>query len=275
MPLQFRHATPRKPKSILCDVYLGSLYIMSDPKPASTGTDADMEQFQEIPAGAEALHDELVSGPPPKEFLATDEIKQLVDLAHDGDGEALNQLFERYHDIMLQYARRQIGTKLGWKEDPDDLAQTTFREAARDFKGYVYRGEGSFLRWLSRILQNKVRDKAEFYAAGKRDMSRERSLEGSTDDNDDKPAFLAPSEDLSVTRQVQRSEEYRILREAINELKPDHRRALTLVVFQGMTLREAGDEMGGRSEDAIRMMIRRAEKSLGEITKSRLEEEEE
>jgi|FLOH01.1.fsa_nt_gi RNA polymerase sigma-70 factor, ECF subfamily len=245
---------------------------MSDQIPASTDEDGEKRNFLEVSGDADALRDELEAGPPPQEFLATDEIKELVELAHGGDGEALNQLFERYHDIMIQYARRQIGTKLGWKEDPDDLAQTTFREAARDFKGYVYRGEGSFLRWLSRILQNKVRDKAEFYSASKRDISRERSLDGTTSD-EDKPVFLAPSADLSVTRQVQRSEEYRILREAIEELKPDHRQALTLVVFQGMTLREAGEKMGGRSEDAIRMMIRRAEKSLGEITRSRLEEE--
>ena len=239
----------------------------------STNQDVPSTPPEDITPETQALQQELESGPPPEEFLADTEIKQLVDLAHDGDAEALNTLFERYHDIMIQYARRQIGTRLGWKEGPDDLAQTTFREAARDFKGYVYQGEGSFLRWLSRILQNKIRDKAEFYAAGKRDISRERSLDGAPDDSDEKPIFLAPSEDLSVTRQVQRSEEYRILREAIDELKPEHRQALTLVVFQGLTLGEAGKKMGGRSEDAIRMMIRRAEKSLAEITRSRLEEE--
>ena len=246
---------------------------MTNPKP--TKPDVPNTPPAELTSEDKELQKELESGPPPEEFLADTEIKQLVDLAHDGDANALNTLFERYHDIMIQYARRQIGTRLGWKEDPADLAQTTFREAARDFKGYVYQGEGSFLRWLSRILQNKVRDKAEFYSAGKRDITRERSLDGTRDDNDDKPVFLAPSEDLSVTRQVQRSEEYRILRAAIDELKPEHRQALTLVVFQGMTLGEAGKKMGGRSEDAIRMMIRRAEKSLGEITRSRLEEESE
>jgi RNA polymerase sigma-70 factor (ECF subfamily) len=246
---------------------------MSNKKKAPGEAQADSQEFDGVPAEVEALREELESGPPPEEFLQKDEIKELVDLAQDGNGEALNQLFERYHDIMIQYARRQIGTKLGWKEDPDDLAQTTFREAARDFQGYVYRGEGSFLRWLSRILQNKVRDKAEFYAAGKRDMSRERSLEGAGTDDDERPAYIAPAEDLSVTRQVQRTEEYRILREAIEELKPDHREAITKVVFQGMTLREAGQAMGGRTEDAVRMMIRRAEKSLGEITRSRLESE--
>jgi RNA polymerase sigma-70 factor (subfamily 1) len=248
---------------------------MSNSKHSLADSERKPEAIQDVPAEAEALREELEAGPPPEEFLVQDEIKDLVELAHHGDADALNQLFERYHDIMIQYARRQIGTRLGWKEDPDDLAQTTFREAARDFSGYVYRGEGSFLRWLSRILQNKVRDKAEFYAAGKRDISREQPLDSTRSDDDDRPAIHAPSEDLSVTKQVQRSEEYRILREAIEELKPEYRQAITLVVFQGLTLREAGEKLGGRTEDAVRMMIRRAEKSLAELTRSRLEQESE
>ena len=236
---------------------------------------ADEPPTDAVPAeeiDPERLREELETEPPPADFLITDEVKGLVDRAHEGDADALNELFERYHGKMVEYARRQLGTRLKWKEDPMDLAQTTFREAARDFQGYVYRGEGSFLRWLSRILQNKIRDKAEFYAAGKRDMSRERSLEARRPgQDDDAPTYEAPAEGLSVTRQVQRSEEYAILREAIEELKPDHRQAITLVVFQGMTLREAGEKMGGRTEDAVRMMLRRAEKALADLTRSRLE----
>jgi len=224
-------------------------------------------------AAAKAAHAErevLETGAPPEDFLGTDEVKELVELAQGGNAQALNELFERYHSVMVEYARRRLGKRLKWKEDPDDLAQTTFREAARDFKGYVYQGEGSFLRWLSRILQNKIRDKAEFYAAGKRDMARERPLEGERRD-DDQPAFQTAAADLSVTRQVQREEEFEILRAAIEELKPDHRQAITKVVFQGLSLRQAGEEMGGRSEDAVRMMLRRAEKRLAELTQSRLE----
>lgn len=219
------------------------------------------------------LDPDWATEPPPADFLAEDEVKALVDRAQKGDSAALNDLFERYYDTMLAYARRRLGNKLRIKEDPDDLAQTTFREATRDFGGYVYRGEDSFLRWLARILQNKIRDKAEFYAAGKRDMTREMSLEGDDDDDSDRPAFQAAAQDLSVTGFVQRDEEFEILRAAIDELKPDHRQAITKVVFQGMTLREAGEEMGGKTEDAVRMMLRRAERHLAELTKSRLERE--
>lgn len=219
--------------------------------------------------------EDLTTEDPPEEFLQTDEVKGLVDRAHNGDAEALNQLFGKYYDTMIKYARHRIGTRLRWKEDPVDLAQTTFREAARDFEGYKYQGQGSFLRWLSCILQNKIRDKAEFYSAGKRDMTRERSLDGARGDDDERPVYQTATNDLSITGHVQREEEFQILRDAIEDLKPDHRQAITLVVFEGMTLRQAGEKMDGRSEDSVRMMLRRAEKRLGELTQRRLEEEQE
>ncbi len=199
----------------------------------------------------------------------TAEVEELVTRAQAGDAEALDSLFRRYYGRMVGRARRQLGARLRQKEEADDLAQTTFREATRDFHRYAYRGEGSLLRWLVQILRNKIRDRAEYYQAGKRDMSRERPVEerpGSTGSS----RYESPSDDLSVTRQVQRNEEFSILREAFERLSPDHRKAITLVFFQGLTLREAGERMDGRTEDAVRMLLRRAEGRLRELTRSRL-----
>ena len=78
------------------------------------------------------------------------------------------------------------------------------------------------------------------------------------------------SADLTVTMRVQRVESFEILRDAMSELSEDHRRAITLVFFQGLSLREAGERMGGRSEDAVRMMLRRAEGRLGDLLKRTL-----
>lgn len=192
----------------------------------------------------------------------------LIARAKAGDADALNDLFARYHQLVVDVARRKIGPRLRLKEEPDDLAQTTFREATRDFANYEYRGEGSLVRWLMQILQNKIRDKAEFYSATKRDLSRERGMESApSDDGDPMPTFEPSSPDLSVTTQVQRGEDYETLRVALAELSPEHRQAITLVFFQGMQLRDAGKLMGGKSEDAVRMMLRRAESRLSEILK--------
>lgn len=202
------------------------------------------------------------------EGFENDETAKLVARAKGGDAQALNDLFKRYNQLMIEIARRRIGPRLRLKEEPDDLAQTTFREATRDFPNYEYRGEGSLVRWLIQILQNKIRDKAEFYSASKRDLSRERTMEGPVEGGSEDLATLEPpSQDLSVTMQVSRGENYGHLRAALDELSPEHRQAITLVFFEGRQLREAGELMGGRSEDAVRMMLRRAESRLAEILK--------
>lgn len=198
------------------------------------------------------------------------ETSALIERAKTGDCEALNQLFAAHHGLMVELARRKIGPRLRRKEDADDLAQTTFREATRDFGQYQYRGEGSFLRWLVQILQNKIRDKAEYYGATKRDIGRERAEDVRLGDSGDLKRFDPPSSDLTVTQTLAREEEFKILRAALDELSPDHRKAITLVFFQGLSLREAGELMEGRSEDAVRMLLRRAESRLHELTRTRL-----
>ena len=202
--------------------------------------------------------------------LEGEEIPTLVEHAKEGDSEALNALFERYYGLLIEVARRRLGPRLRQKEEAADLAQTTFREATRDFPRYTYRGEGSLLRWLIQILNNKIRDRAEFYAAGKRDMSRERAMEGAPEAQGERRAYEPPAPDLSVTQRVSREEEFAILRKGLERLSPEHRQAITLVFFQGLTLREAGEIMGGRTEDAVRMLLRRAEARLRDIVSGRL-----
>lgn len=226
--------------------------MSDDPKSSDKQPDAP------VPAGEFVL-------PPGFE---NDEVAKLVARAKNGDAAALNDLFTRYHHLLLEVARRRIGPRLRLKEDPDDLAQTTFREATRDFANYEYRGRDSLVRWLMQILQNKIRDKAEFYSANKRDLGRERALEAPVgSEGDSAPGLDPPSLDLSVTMQVQRGENLVHLKRALEELSPEHRQAITLVFFQGLQLREAGEKMGGKSEDAVRMMLRRAEARLGELLK--------
>ncbi len=182
---------------------------------------------------------------------------ELVRRAHAGQGRALDVLFGRYRDRVVELARRRIGARLRMREDPEDLAQTTFREAVRDFGRYQYRGESSFLNWLTQILLNKIRDKAEFHAAAKRDVSRERADEIRSSGPGARPFQDPISPDPSATHIIQQNEESKILHEHLAGLSELPRTAIQLVYFEGLSLREAGERMGGRSEDAVRMILRR------------------
>lgn len=249
--------------------------------PAAPTRGGEPKEAPELPAEGHLPAGDLQPGSPgeadgaaaealPQPHELGDEVGEFVQRAKQGDSDALNELFRRYYGLLIEVARRRLGPRLKLKEDADDLAQTTFREATRDFRHYRYQGDDSLLRWLIQILNNKIRDRAEFYSAGKRDMSRERTIEAPTD-NDDGPRAIEPeSTDLSVTRQVSREEEFAILRKGLERLSPDHRQAITLVFFQGLSLRQAGEQMGGKTEDAVRMMLRRAEARLKDIVAGRL-----
>lgn len=240
----------------------------SDPPPSDTNVPASTPE-----GGAEPSDSEEEEAMPAPHELTGDDVAALVERAQEGDSDSLNQLFTRYHHLLTDIARRRLGARLRQKEEADDLAQTTFREATRDFSRYRYRGDGSLLRWLVQILDNKIRDRAEFYSAGKRDISRERAMEvsGGNDSDGESRMIEPPAEDLSITRQVSRDEEFQILRKSLERLSPEHRQAITLVFFQGMTLRQAGEQMGGRSEDAVRMLLRRAEARLRDILAGRID----
>jgi len=202
-----------------------------------------------------------------EEALRTSE---LVHRAQAGEGDALDALFRRYQPAVIDMARRRVGGRLKTKEEADDLAQTAFREAARDFPRYEYRGKRSLLGWLSQILQNKIRDKAEYYDADKRDVSRELALDAPRGGDGEAAGHDPRSPDLSVSRSVQRIEEFALLRSRLACLSELHRQAIELVFFEGLTLREAGRRMDGRSEDAVRMLVRRAAGRLRDMTHNEL-----
>ncbi|MBM3989442.1 MAG: hypothetical protein FJ298_00380 [Planctomycetes bacterium] len=97
--------------------------------------------------------DQQAAGAGGGEDLSKLDAGELVTRAQAGNADALGELFARYYAVMVESARRKLGPRLRQREDPDDLAQTTFREATRDFSRYEHRGEAALLRWLMQILQ--------------------------------------------------------------------------------------------------------------------------
>ncbi|MFT5286714.1 MAG: RNA polymerase sigma factor (sigma-70 family) [Planctomycetota bacterium] len=206
--------------------------------------------------------------------LKNADTEELVRLAQTGEDPALDTLFGRYRSNLVDLARRGMGHRLSLREDPEDLAQTTFREAARDFPGYEYRGKHSFMGWLNRILQNKLRDRAEYHSAAKRDASREIPLTwGSSNDGDEAQVFDPASSGLTGLELAELAEEIELLHEHLELLTPVHREAIRLVYYEGLSLRQAGQKLNGRTEGATRMLIRRAAANLKDSLPNELKPE--
>jgi DNA-directed RNA polymerase specialized sigma24 family protein len=102
--------------------------------------------------------------------------RQLVALAQDGDASALQQLCSVYGERVRRIVRLRLPRELRPKLDSLDLVQDVLMQALGGLTDFTYCNEGDFLRWLSRIAQNKLHDHADKWFADKRDVRKERPL---------------------------------------------------------------------------------------------------
>ena len=183
----------------------------------------------------------------------------LVRRAQEGDREARDALFWRYLKTAVKAAERALGPSLRRREDPEDLALSGIREAVRDFSRFDYRGEDSFRLWICRIVENKARDRAEYWNAGKREASRERPIDGLRESRSE---IGIPSRDASVTQYVVVGEREELMRRAIESLSRRYREVIRYAHYEGISHKEIAARMRLPSEDAARMLLRRAEEAV-------------
>ena len=67
---------------------------------------------------------------------------ELVQRIRQGDREAWNELYERYHDQLLLAVRMRLGPGLRRYLSSEDIFQSVAREAIHDHPAIEYRREG-------------------------------------------------------------------------------------------------------------------------------------
>lgn len=183
----------------------------------------------------------------------SDETLGLIQRAQQGDTVAVSDLYSRYAERIMPVIRLRLGPKLRQKLDSCDVAQSVLLAAFRDFNKFEYRGEGAFLRWLSQIVENRIRDKGEFFSAAKRDVRKERPLVRDEGGESRLPAGSepSPSQIFAMSEKVLR------LEQAMDSLTSDYREVILHVKYEGLSLAETAHVMG-RGKDAVRMLLARA-----------------
>jgi len=195
-----------------------------------------------------------------------DSDEELVRRVRAGDEAAARLLFERHLPALRAKARARLPRTLRGKVAESDVVQDAWLAAFLDVGRFEDRGDGSFEKWLQKILRHKLLDEVRRHArVGKRDARREERL--ATD------ASVVDAGQPSPSVEVAAAEQAAALREAIDELASDHATVLRLVHQEGLTLVEAGARMG-RSADAVRKLYGRALVQLGGRVRSRRNETE-
>ena len=93
--------------------------------------------------------------------------------AKAGDQSAYERLFSLHADRVLVFIRARLG-KLRAKIEPEDVLQDAYLSAHRSFADFEYTDDGAFLKWLCRIIDNRLRDSHDYFTAKKRQEVRHR-----------------------------------------------------------------------------------------------------
>jgi RNA polymerase sigma-70 factor (ECF subfamily) len=184
--------------------------------------------------------------------------EDLVRRVRAGDEAAARLLFERHLPELRAKARARLPASMRGKVAESDVIQDAWLAAFLDVANFEDRGDGSFGRWLRRILESKIDDELRRHLVfQKRNVRREVRL--ATEAAGLEPARGQPS----PSAELKDEEEAARLRAVIESLSEDYATVIRLVHDEGLTLVEAGARMG-RTPDAARMLYSRAMERLSD-----------
>lgn len=150
---------------------------------------------------------------------------ELIRDTRSGDKEAFRELVERYQRKIMSLLVGMVSNQ----DDALELTQETFVKAFENLPRF--KGDSSFYTWLYRIAVNLAID-----ARRKQRRARSVSLEEPMGEDGAELATILADEKVPEPFQEARSAQIgRRVREAINELTPDHKAVIVLREVEGLS----------------------------------------
>jgi len=143
-----------------------------------------------------------------------------------------------------------------------DLVQDVLLSALKDLRDFRYQDEGDFLRWLSRIAENRLRDNVDKLHADKRDIRKEVRFDNYGPRTEGRSfGERGPVDATTPSVIMSRKEELDELARAIEELKPEYKEVIILTKIEGLSYKEISNRLG-KSDEAVRKLFTRAMAAL-------------
>src|SRR6476620_11162918 len=87
----------------------------------------------------------------------------LLQRVQSGDRNALNDLYNRYLMRVLAAVRARLGAELRTKLESWDVVQDALLASLKNVGAFNQAGEGAFLNWLAKIVENRIRDQMDYF----------------------------------------------------------------------------------------------------------------
>jgi RNA polymerase sigma-70 factor (ECF subfamily) len=196
-------------------------------------------------------------------------IAHRIRLAREGQAEALGTLLEAYRNYLRLMAATCLDREVRAKADASDIVQETLLQAHQSFGGFRGTTEREWVKWIRRILANKIAELQRRFSLKGRKVSRERSLEAAMDRSSLMLKNLVPARDHSPSQEAQLRERSVILADALAELDPEDREVVVLRNLRELDWNEIAARTG-RSPDAARMLWTRALQRIAPLLRERM-----
>jgi len=178
---------------------------------------------------------------------------------------ALNTLFARYQERVLRIVRLRLNAELRerLRFQSMDILQDVFLHAFKKLQDFEPATEASFLHWLSRIVENVIRDHIDYAGATKRSSLGEPSLDQSIVLSKERVHLrdVIPDEGTSPSQQVLKRGIKRVVDDLLLKLDESERELIIQRKLEGLTFVEMASE-AGKTEDAIRKQFNRSFRKL-------------
>jgi RNA polymerase sigma-70 factor (ECF subfamily) len=161
-----------------------------------------------------------------------------------------------------------MGKELRSKLESMDVVQDVLVSALKDLGDFTYRDDGDFLRWLSAVAENRLRDNVDKWHACKRDIRKEVRLDnhGPTTGNI-LGGVVGPIQVTTPSVIASRKEDLDELAKAMDELKPEYKEVIVLTKIEGLSYKEIAGRLG-KSDEAVRKLVSRAMAVLTSVFES-------
>jgi RNA polymerase sporulation-specific sigma factor len=194
----------------------------------------------------------------------------LIQRIGHGDQTALDGLCRRYLSRVLVAVRLRLGANLRKKVESGDIVQEVMIDAIRNIKEFSFRTEGAFLKYLNRVVENRIRDEADRWAAQKRRPDREIPLDGARSDESALPLQIADSAP-TPSKVVALTEDLSLLEAAIGRLPDEYQDLIIATKLEGRSYEEIAEDVD-KTADAVRMQVSRAMIALNKVFRQMLED---
>lgn len=163
----------------------------------------------------------------------SDKTEELLSRARAGDNEAVNLLFERHRQALVNLVRPRLGRRVAQRVDASDVVQDVLIDASRRLAEYLREPSMPFYVWLRQIASDRMIDAHRRHKlAARRSVDREVRPESQGNSSSfDLLQHIADAELTPATAAISNELEERFL-SAIDILSEDDREVLLMRHFE-------------------------------------------